>query len=196
MKYKYSNQTINKLLKKYNDEKSANNEIDIKWIAENQSYDILAVYGRIKMKQNLCRECNSRFFILNKEDNSPYCPDCRLDIEEKEDTEKVQIIFHSRVNRIRPNITKNIRLAVYERDNYTCVYCDRDLHYEFENRTGLISLDHFIPYIGRGEDQIKNLYTACKRCNVSKYSTIFKSVQEVRDFIKGIKNLPVEVLVR
>jgi 5-methylcytosine-specific restriction endonuclease McrA len=195
--YKYKDAAIRRLLKEREAEKIKQIEEDKKWVAENQRYDILAIYGQVRMKQNLCRRCNSRFFVLSKADDSPYCPDCRIDIkEEKEDSNKLQIIFHTAVERVRPSISKKIRMAVYERDSYTCVYCDRDLHYDFENRTGQISLDHFIPYIGRGEDQIKNLYTACKRCNVAKFSKIFKSVQEVREYIAGRESIPVEVLVK
>lgn len=183
--------------KKLTPEELQKKEEDKRWIAENQKYDILSIYGRVKIKQNLCRNCKSRFFILSKEDDSPYCSDCRgeiLDEAKKGNVKKLQVIFHTEVQRERPNISKKTRLAVYERDNYTCVYCDRNLYDDFINKTGRIQLDHFIPYIGRGEDQIKNLYTACKRCNVSKFSKLFKTVEEVREFIKGKKDFKVEVI--
>jgi 5-methylcytosine-specific restriction endonuclease McrA len=161
-----------------------------KWIRENQRYDILSVYGRIRIKQNLCKRCKSRFFILSKSDDSPYCPDCRKDISEgKIDPDDVIVIFHTEINP-RVQISKKIRMAVYERDNYTCVYCNRDLHEDYKNKTGQLTLDHFVPYIGRGEDQIPNLYTCCKRCNVIKYSHIFHSLEEVKEYIKGNKELP------
>src|SRR3972149_8280981 len=56
-------------------------EAERKWVEENQRYDILSIYGRVKLKQNLCKECNSRFFVLSPADDSPYCSDCREEFQ-------------------------------------------------------------------------------------------------------------------
>jgi len=151
-------------------------------------YDILSVYGDVKLKQNICQKCKSKFFILDKADKSIYCPDCRK-INEGEDIkhpEKPTIIYHSPLYK-RKYIPKKIRLAVYKRDNYTCVYCDKYLYDDFILASGNITVDHFVPYIGRGEGEIKNLVTACKKCNSAKYSKLFGTIEEVRDFIEKKK---------
>lgn len=155
--------------------------------------DVIAVYGQIKLKQNTCKICKSNFFILNKEDaESELCSDCRVEYGEVikiRPKQKTKILYHIPLFG-RQYIPKKIRLAVYERDNYTCVYCDRNLYDDFKSKTGKIAIDHFVPYMGRGEDEIENLFTVCKRCNSAKYSKLFGTVQEVREYIKGLRDLP------
>lgn len=49
------------------------------------------------------------------------------------------------------------RAAVFERDNYRCVYCgDASLHLE---------VDHVVPKAQGGSDSLDNLVTACRSCN-------------------------------
>jgi 5-methylcytosine-specific restriction endonuclease McrA len=61
-----------------------------------------------------------------------------------------------------PNQT--IRARIYQRDNYRCAYCDRNLATESRARV----LDHVIPYSKGGTNNEKNLVTACKTCNATK----------------------------
>lgn len=52
------------------------------------------------------------------------------------------------------------RSAVFERDNYTCVYCGAQ---------GVrLEADHIVPVSRGGETSMANLATACKPCNRSK----------------------------
>ena len=55
------------------------------------------------------------------------------------------------------------RIKVYERDNYTCRYCDCSLN--SKNRT----IDHIIP-TSRGGDKYsyKNVVACCRKCNTKK----------------------------
>lgn len=56
-------------------------------------------------------------------------------------------------------IATAIRLSVYARDGFACVYCgDR-------NR---LTLDHVVAVSRGGTDNAENLVTACKSCNSSK----------------------------
>lgn len=62
-----------------------------------------------------------------------------------------------------------IRAAVFERDNYTCVYCGAH---------GVrLEADHRLPVARGGETSMENLSTACKPCNRSKGT---KTVEEWR----------------
>src|SRR5213593_1704269 len=72
-----------------------------------------------------------------------------------------------------PNGTKTLyfrplsqtqRFKVYERDNWTCLYCDRDL---YKDRRAAC-LDHVIPYSCGGTNRECNLATSCKKCNALK----------------------------
>ncbi len=65
-------------------------------------------------------------------------------------------------------ITIEIRQAVYDRDNWECVYCgvDDDL-----------SCDHVVPVSKGGLTTLENLVTACRRCNSRKQDKDRKSFE-------------------
>ena len=62
-------------------------------------------------------------------------------------------------------IHKAVRLAIYLRDGFTCVYCLRDLHGAdpFD-----VTLDHLVPRSKGGTHETTNLVTACRSCNSSR----------------------------
>lgn len=60
---------------------------------------------------------------------------------------------------------KSLRLGIYFRDGFTCLFCGADLH-NVEPRG--ITLDHVTPQSKGGTNQPSNLATACNRCNCSK----------------------------
>jgi len=55
------------------------------------------------------------------------------------------------------------RRAIYERDDFRCVYCNRGIEDEIE-----LTLDHRIPTELGGSNEATNLLTCCKQCNCSK----------------------------
>ena len=59
----------------------------------------------------------------------------------------------------QPSGTKwqKLRLAVFDRDKYTCVYCGATDEY--------LECDHVVPRSRGGKDTIENLVTACVGCN-------------------------------
>ena len=57
----------------------------------------------------------------------------------------------------RPN-----RRNIFLRDNYTCVYCLKQLNSEE------LSIDHMLPKSRGGKETWGNLVTACKACNMKK----------------------------
>lgn len=67
----------------------------------------------------------------------------------------------TRVTR-RPIATK-VRLLVYARDNYTCKSC---------GTLDDLSIDHVHPISKGGSNDISNLQTLCRPCNVSKGSKV------------------------
>jgi len=62
-------------------------------------------------------------------------------------------------------IRSNVRLAIYLRDEFRCVYCGRDLH---GAAPAEITLDHVHPWSKGGENDASNLITACRSCNCSR----------------------------
>jgi hypothetical protein len=69
--------------------------------------------------------------------------------------------------RIR-NVSKSIRINVFERDNYTCQICGRNVK---EDNVKL-EIDHIIPVSKGGSDDISNLQTLCFDCNRGKSNKI------------------------
>ena len=55
---------------------------------------------------------------------------------------------------------KRIRLKVFKRDNYTCVYCGK--------RGGNLEVDHVKPFSKGGSEKLNNLVTSCQKCNRQK----------------------------
>lgn len=62
-------------------------------------------------------------------------------------------------------IRRDLRLALYLRDSFRCVYCCQDLH---GARPMDITLDHIVPSGDGGTNAPSNLVTACRACNCSR----------------------------
>jgi len=62
-------------------------------------------------------------------------------------------------------IRPDLRLAIYLRDRFTCVYCLADLHGAHPQD---VTLDHVCPDSKGGSNDASNLVTACRSCNCSR----------------------------
>jgi 5-methylcytosine-specific restriction endonuclease McrA len=65
-------------------------------------------------------------------------------------------------------VRSDLRLAVYLRDRFSCIYCLRDLH---GAHPADITLDHVICESDGGSNEPANLVTACRHCNCSRGDT-------------------------
>jgi 5-methylcytosine-specific restriction endonuclease McrA len=59
----------------------------------------------------------------------------------------------------------DLRLAVYLRDSFACIYCLKDLH-AADPRD--VTLDHVVAKVDGGTNGPENLVTACRSCNCSR----------------------------
>lgn len=90
--------------------------------------------------------------------------------------EEIEVCQHRRAvdkGRIVPSATENQadfynirenRSKIYERDNYQCTYCGKQL------TKFTATLDHITPVIAGGDHSAENLKTACLQCNSRKTS--------------------------
>lgn len=62
-------------------------------------------------------------------------------------------------------IRPDLRLAIYLRDRFTCVYCLADLHGAHPQD---VTLDHLTPDSQGGSNRPENLVCACRACNCSR----------------------------
>jgi hypothetical protein len=70
------------------------------------------------------------------------------------------------------NVREN-RLKIFERDNYRCVYCGKQL------TRFTATLDHITPVSEGGDNTAENLKTACLQCNSR------KTARPLSDFLAG-----------
>ena len=80
---------------------------------------------------------------------------------------------------MRERIPDELRQAVFERDNYTCQYCG--------NVGGDLEIEHIIPVSKGGNNDIRNLVTACRACNRAKGHRMLthQELQEIADKINS-----------
>jgi hypothetical protein len=69
----------------------------------------------------------------------------------------------------RKKLPVGIRHEVFKRDNYKCTECGAT------NETTQLHVDHFIPISKGGTDELANLRTLCKTCNLEKSNLVFSS---------------------
>lgn len=62
-------------------------------------------------------------------------------------------------------VRNTLRLAIYLRDGFRCVYCGRDLHGAGPQDA---TLDHVVAWARGGSNEPGNLITACRPCNCSR----------------------------
>lgn len=62
----------------------------------------------------------------------------------------------------RKAISKRTRFAVFARDNFTCRYCG------LQSDTVPLVVDHLVPVVAGGTNDMENLITACEACNQGK----------------------------
>ncbi len=84
---------------------------------------------------------------------------CRILMQEYQKAETKPVITENEVDYY--NVREN-RLQIYERDEYKCRYCDKQL------TRFTATLDHVVPVVEGGENSYANLITACLSCNSQK----------------------------
>ncbi len=69
-------------------------------------------------------------------------------------------------------LSLSMRFQIFERDNFTCQYCGRNVK---ENNV-ILTVDHILPKKLGGSDKFDNLITSCRDCNLGKHAHYYKSI--------------------
>jgi hypothetical protein len=74
----------------------------------------------------------------------------------------------------RRALNKHLRVQVLARDGYRCLMCGRT------SEAVALEIDHVLAVADGGSDEISNLATLCKDCNLGKSAYRFRDYREVR----------------
>lgn len=91
-----------------------------------------------------------------------YYEDCELILINKDTVLIPRTMVLREYVKVPLRTAKPSRRSIFARDNYTCVYCKRQLNGDE------LSIDHVIPRSRGGPNTVENLATACKKCNNKK----------------------------
>ena len=84
-------------------------------------------------------------------------------------------------------IRRSTRLAIYLRDEFTCLYCSKYLG----DSPKLLTLDHVLPRSKDGRyNDVRNLATCCKNCNTIKADRELSAIEYVNIEPRLRKELP------
>jgi len=75
--------------------------------------------------------------------------------------------FKSKSKRKRTGVPRGLRKEVFKRDGYKCVQCGAS-----KEDGATLHVDHIIPVAKGGTDELDNLQTLCKDCNLNKSDVI------------------------
>jgi len=117
-----------------------------------------------------CKHCQKEF--VPERAIAAYCSlDCRID-------GRAVLNRAARQRAPRPRMAEVVRMDVFERDGFSCVYCGKS---SYEDRV-ILEVDHLIPISGGGTEATENLVTACRSCNHAKGTRII--AEEIRKRIE------------
>lgn len=85
----------------------------------------------------------------------------------------------------RKPISPSLRFDVLEKDNFTCQYCGA----KSVDDNVLLEVDHIVPVSKGGDNNIENLITSCKKCNIGKSAKKLGAKKRLTLRQKEIKDL-------
>lgn len=95
--------------------------------------------------------------------------------------------FHAKTH----SISKQKKNSVKERDNFICQICENEFPEEE------LEVDHILPYSLGGSNQITNLMTLCRSCNVDKSNSLdyYKSSEGKQKLLLNIREFTKDLLL-
>lgn len=81
--------------------------------------------------------------------------------------DKIQYEENINIKKSRKSINNSLRYDVMKRDSFKCQYCGKSP----ANDVGVeLQIDHILPVSKGGTNEIENLKTICKDCNIGKFN--------------------------
>lgn len=143
---------------------------------------------RLPAKGSVCRrriKGHIYYYLVYRDENSKFCSKymgkqepvgLKKKIERrrqlKKELRKVETALYALgIAKRADHIGLSKRFAVFERDEFTCQYCGRNV----KGHKVVLVVDHVNPKKRGGEDALDNLVTACVQCNSGKRARLMKS---------------------
>jgi 5-methylcytosine-specific restriction endonuclease McrA len=94
----------------------------------------------------------------------------------------------------RKDVSCSVRFKVLERDSFTCQYCGRSAP------EVVLHVDHINPASKGGANDMSNLITSCRDCNLGKSDTEIdldneEKMNDIRERVRNIDRLNIVVAV-
>lgn len=138
------------------------------------------IFGRSLTLQILCDSCDEWQFDTAQ----TCCSECGK-LLNRTIIEEVKTEYRTPIGEAAwlRHINSGVRKAVYERDDFTCQYCETRCFDCWITDKKQLTLDHRTPFSGGGGNEETNLVTCCRECNSRKGNRRFKTFEEARAFL-------------
>ena len=133
-------------------------------------------FGRIKTIQVKCPKCKEWQFKSKK------CSECGFNFKD-EHLEKDKTEYRSEPSTWREKIKDSVKKIIFEKDEYICQYCGIWCYESYIQNKKSLTIDHLIPFSENGSNEIDNLITCCRECNLIKHNKRFKTFEDARKYI-------------
>lgn len=75
---------------------------------------------------------------------------------------------------VREDLKPGERFKIFQRDGFRCVYCGRG------GREVVLHVDHIVPVSKGGTNDINNLCTSCRECNIGKMTQDVEAKNDIK----------------
>lgn len=91
---------------------------------------------------------------------------------------------------MREWIKQSVRFDIFNRDWFKCRYCGKS-----PEQGAKLQVDHVIPVAEWWGNEVENLVTACRECNIGKSKKLITSKMKNRDLVKEMKEMKEQVKI-
>ena len=88
-------------------------------------------------------------------------------VKYKNNSDNIEYVENVVIKKNRKAINNSIKYDIMKRDNFKCQYCGKSPAID---SNVILEIDHILPVSKGGTNEIENLKTICKDCNIGKFN--------------------------
>lgn len=139
----------------------------------------IALYGNVQMKRQYCSRCKRWALVI---DNELQCCEGLSDSP----VDSVQRMTNPRCK--RNELSAKDKRSILETQGNRCFYCSQPFGEMVWYKRRLVTLtakyDHVSPFAYDQNNDKANMVAACQLCNGWKSDKIFRTIEEVRNYVR------------